>query len=344
MSSLWRINFSWSSADDAEIVREGIVSLLRRLAQLSPPALLTQRERRQLPHVRDVFTTGGQNWLFPHQYRRSSEIEGWFVAIAVLAGFDLERLSAEASLFADEIEAGRVDEFFATGEGTARRPTAWDRASSIPETLGALVQAIGVLPTPAHSPMQISITSCPDRALALQLLRERLPRLLNRSRTFAGELILLLLSNDALQDVIAQANEWLDAEDDAMLAIAAAAISGALIAQPIDAMSLWQRCLDFPDEAVRDAALDYVDRDSLTDGQRNAIQRLRTDSRQPYHCTRCGTSNPGATACETCHSQAPETVNAIDALLEAAEPAKPVDLDTLLRLRRPRRIRRPSQL
>ena len=197
-----------------------------------------------------------------------------------------------------------------------------------------MVQGIGVLPVETNSPLWGAITRCPDQALALRLLRQRLPRLLKRARVLTGELIRASLSHDSLDDVVHQANEWLDDEQDPMLAIAAASISSALLTQPMDAMPLWQRCLAYPDEAVRKAALEHVDQDGLTDEQRDAIRALREAHREPYHCTRCGSPNPAATACETCHQQAPETINRIGELLDGPKPVTPVDLRRLF----PRRL------
>lgn len=225
------------------------------ISELAPARVLSFDERRHLKELADLCESASFSHVFPDMLaRRPQGYRRWIGAVAVLGGFDLCLLSAEAASFSRELTDEDTSEFFIYKDGRERRTDRWDRVDDVAAMLDDLAESLGTMPQSASQQLMYAFHSCPDHEQAAARVMEVLPRLRIWAATVGARIILACLAAITEERATEQASKWLDHEEPMVRVAAAWWFSASLPLAPANDQA-WRRSLEDPDWSVRGAAL-----------------------------------------------------------------------------------------
>jgi hypothetical protein len=320
MSGFGRFAADWNLEDFEACER----ALLGWAAALAPPVVLCARQRRRLDDLADLWATAALNWVHPSWPLKRPELaEMWLGAVAVIGGFDLGVVAAQAQIVLDDMDMGEQTEklVYDHAEGPVVPLDRWDLAQDPATLLRDLVEMLGLCAHQVAWRAARAIGTAPQDLGAAGLLEYRLKHLRKWSRWFAARLMLIVEEDPAGAgpggDV--RAIRWASSEDMWLRAAAAEWLAYRYLATGGEAGSAALDLLADPDETVRDAALDGFGLmpEHLDERARRALRATRESDRQPWTCIYCGESNPAAAqpGCSSCHTSGPSVRSHVGEIL-----------------------------
>ncbi len=325
IAARWQTGFGSSLKDDPPTTPQ----FLRWISELAPARVLTFDERRHLQELADLLESASLNYVFPNMLGRHPQgYPRWIGAVAVLGGFDLSLLSAEAGSLSRELTNEDTSEFFIYKDGRERRTDKWDRVDDVTAMLDNLAESLGILPQPASQQLMYAFASCPDHEQAAARVMEALPQLRIWGATLAARIILVCLAAISEERATEQASKWLNHEDPMVRLAAASWFSISLQLGSANDQE-WRRSLEDSDWSVRRAALSALEDVTLNSDQIRRLEALASEPAGHYTCSRCGTVNKSTLACTDCHSQAPMIRQRVKEILHPAKNKEPFGLSRL---------------
>lgn len=302
---------SWKDEDFEGAERR----LMAWAATLAEPVDLDPEQRRRLDELGDLFESAGFNWIRPSwTEKRAALAAGWIKIAAVLGGFDLGVIAAQARIVLDDMEGEYGTEKLAYDKGSQATLNRWDRLQDPTAALQHLVEMLGLASHQVMERVGRAVAYAPAELGAVRLLEARVKVLLGWSRWYVSRLIVLIAPDGA------ERAKALAADTDPILrSIGAWYLAYRYLKSDGASGHEIFALLEDPDESVREAIVNglAILNERLDEPAKQALKELRAAPRQPWVCRNCGDLNPPQprSACVGCSTSGPDVVGAVSDLL-----------------------------
>lgn len=284
--------------------RDAPKKLLEHLAS-RPHSPLEHAQRVRLDELADFVETLNLNdastWVGRRREQRLPEVVN---LVAVLGGFDLRVIAAEAAVVLERVAAcGKHAPFFALFDGASSR--ALDRWDDVADPVLAVGLLIDMLYWGRGSALVAAnaLWGAPVAEFAAPLLRDALPEL--ESSTEHQRIAALALASLSSVIEIPEPGVWADDENPVLRSVVAKwcnrTVDGRVNAQ-------LSQFLEDPDGNVRETALRSIFKSDAVD-RMDVLSRAAESADPGWMCLSCRTVNPpGTSACEKkkCYRAAPK--------------------------------------
>jgi hypothetical protein len=286
--------------------------LLAIVAELGRPPELTLAQMTRMDELADYVETLDLNNVSSWPLlKRTKDLPQILRLVAALGGFNIDVLSAQASLVAERMNAtGDNAPFFSLFDQARKRDI--DRWQSIDNQMSA-VRMIGTLFTDGLGNARVALNALwefPSPDLAAPMLRD----LLSRVRSSPRHQRLVALTLYSLHGT-PEPECWLDSDDPVLRAVLAT-ICPAAIRNRLN--PILSKLLDDDDGNVRAEAIRRLE-EVRTSGRQALLVRLAARPDPGWMCWSCRTVNPpGQSSCRNkdCHGAAPEPAEIAACLLD----------------------------
>jgi hypothetical protein len=326
--------------DDNVEHRLRVRRLFKTIAEVAPPALLTQVQLRRLDELADLYASVAPGYFDREgdQLPEGDVVRQWIEVVVELGCFDRGVIAAQAAVALDEF-GDDEDIVFFIGDGELERwLDGWSAAADPGATLRTLLDLIGRLPHASMPSLRDAIVTAPDPRSTVKLLEDLLPQREWWAREQIGWLLLDYADAISGEDGGTLGNRWGQtwlASADPFLRRAAADWWGRRAAEAPEEL---ERCLADPERGVRVRAVSRLMAEPVTPSMRKRLEQLAAAPPVPWACDYCGHSNTARHGCQNCHQgRAPQLDDALKTVLGTwgrSLPQRPPEL---------RRVRRRSR-
>jgi hypothetical protein len=290
--------------------------LLATVAELNEPALLTPGQATRMDELADYLETLDLNDMSAWPLAEwTGDLPGVLRLVAVLGGFDLSVVSAQAELVVQRIEAVEDDApFFSLFDQASRRNL--DRWSAVDDR-GAAVRLMSELFALGRSNAYVALNAFwrfPNPELAAPTLRGLLRRVSSspeHERLVAHALCSLRGTPEP--------ECWSDSDDPVLRAVLARACPATRSGRINPTLSA---LLHDPDGTVRAEAIRRLEKVTIA-GRRSLLTELAASPNPPWTCGLCRTLNPPErSSCmnDRCRLAAPDPADIAQHLLRGESP------------------------
>ena len=299
--------------------REAWFGLLGAVAQLDVPADLTWRQRRRLDAIADFLATlrlgeSSVGSLSAAWNRYPSDLKFVVETVAVLGGFPMPVLAAEARMVLDE-EDQLDSELFVMDGGELADMISWD----VVDQQGTVERLVRVF-TGSHWLARVSASAlldAPHAEVVEKALISQMAKFPPRNRRLAARVAIFISSKPE-----AQCRTWQEHDDPHIRASAAWYVAHLMREGKAQSDSLLRSLRD-PDASVVDDAIDGLVNDT-SDDLADALELILSVAKDGFDlngwtCPICGEWNPRVgESCSKCNQASPDPARRLRRLSEKA--------------------------